>query len=68
MCRAVRCKTCQKTTWAGCGLHIDQVRARVPSKDWCPGHNNEPRQAAGSRLGDRLRRLLGHRPENQDHR
>jgi hypothetical protein len=38
MCRAVRCKVCAKTTWAGCGEHVDQVMARVPSGDRCPGH------------------------------
>ena len=31
MCRAVRCKTCAKTTWAGCGQHINQVKAGVPA-------------------------------------
>ena len=27
MCRAKRCPTCGKTTWAGCGQHINQVKA-----------------------------------------
>ena len=35
MCRAVSCKKCGKTTWAGCGHHIDQVKATVPAKQWC---------------------------------
>ena len=26
MCRAVTCKQCGKTTWAGCGQHIDAVK------------------------------------------
>jgi len=38
MCRAVRCKTCGKTTWAGCGQHVAQVKARVPAEQWCAGH------------------------------
>lgn len=38
MCRATRCKTCGKTTWAGCGQHIAQVKVSVPSGQWCPGH------------------------------
>jgi hypothetical protein len=38
MCREARCKTCGKTTWAGCGQHIDSVKARVPAANWCPGH------------------------------
>ena len=38
MCRAVTCKTCQKTTWAGCGQHVDQVMRAVPAARRCPGH------------------------------
>lgn len=45
MCHPVRCRTCDKTTWAGCGAHIDAVRARVVPEQWCPGHDisDEPR-------------------------
>ncbi len=42
MCRAVTCKQCGKTTWAGCGQHVDQVLARVPRDDRCPGHPRKP--------------------------
>jgi hypothetical protein len=38
MCRPTTCKTCGKTTWAGCGQHVAQVKATVPAGDWCPGH------------------------------
>ena len=38
MCRAVRCKTCGKTTWSGCGYHVDNVMAGIPKADRCPGH------------------------------
>lgn len=41
MCHAKRCRTCGKTTWAGCGLHVTQVRATVPADQWCPGHNHD---------------------------
>jgi len=44
MCRPVRCKTCGKTTWAGCGQHVDQVRRTVPHDQWCAGHADEPRE------------------------
>jgi hypothetical protein len=30
MCRKVKCKTCGKFTWAGCGQHIEQALAGVP--------------------------------------
>ncbi|WP_328353924.1 hypothetical protein OG976_22590 [Mycobacterium sp. NBC_00419] len=38
MCRAVNCRVCGKTTWAGCGMHVDAVRRGVPAGQWCPGH------------------------------
>ena len=47
MCRAVTCKTCGKTTWAGCGQHIDSVRSGVPTGQWCEGHEKAPSQKGG---------------------
>jgi hypothetical protein len=41
MCRPVLCETCGKITWAGCGDHIDEVRAQVRPEDWCPGHESD---------------------------
>ena len=38
MCRAVRCHICGKTTWAGCGQHVDSVKRGVPAAQWCGGH------------------------------
>ena len=54
MCRPVQCKTCAKTTWAGCGQHVAQVKASVPAGQWCPGHT------APSRPG-KLSKLFGRR-------
>ena len=34
MCRPTTCKTCGKTTWAGCGQHVADVKAMVPSNQW----------------------------------
>ena len=39
MCRPVTCTVCGKTTWAGCGQHIDQVKASVPAGQWCDGQH-----------------------------
>ncbi|MDV8002767.1 hypothetical protein [Rhodococcus sp. IEGM 1408] len=44
MCRPATCKTCGKTTWAGCGNHVDQVMAGVPRIERCPGHELEVKQ------------------------
>lgn len=50
MCRAVTCKTCGKTTWAGCGQHVDQVMRNVAKADRCAGHQGEPRRSLFSRF------------------
>lgn len=51
MCRPVKCQRCGKTTWAGCGDHIDQVRAGVADDDWCEGHpDTESNPGRRSRL------------------
>lgn len=57
MCRPATCRTCGKTTWAGCGQHVDQVMANVPRADRCPGHAETvgSAPAGGSFLG----RLFG---------
>lgn len=57
MCRATTCKTCGKTTWAGCGQHVDQVLRAVPAAQRCPGHDTDS-PAASSGL---LARLFGRR-------
>ena len=53
MCRAITCSTCGKTTWAGCGQHVDQVMRGVPRSERCTGHADEPKPAG------LLARLLG---------
>ncbi len=50
MCRAVTCRTCGKTTWAGCGQHVDMVMAGVARADRCTGHEGEPRRGFLARL------------------
>ncbi|MDO5049680.1 MAG: hypothetical protein Q4D87_07340 [Actinomycetaceae bacterium] len=35
MCSPITCPRCKKTTWTGCGNHVDQVRAMVPADQWC---------------------------------
>ena len=39
MCRPVNCRTWGKTTWAGCGNHVSQVKAGVPAAQWCDGRH-----------------------------
>ena len=61
MCRPVTCKTCGKTTWAGCGQHIAMVKNRVPAGQWCGGKHTPAERAAATqgRGGSLLTRLFG---------
>lgn len=52
MCRATRCRTCGKTTWAGCGQHVASVKAATPPGQWCGGHDDPNNDGW-------LRRILG---------
>jgi hypothetical protein len=35
MCSTARCSRCDKTTWRGCGQHVDQVMRNVPAAKRC---------------------------------
>jgi hypothetical protein len=61
MCRAARCASCGKTTWAGCGAHVDQVMANVRPADRCAcarRATHHPPALAGATLLERLRMWL----------
>lgn len=60
MCRAITCSTCGKTTWAGCGQHIQSVKRSVPSSQWCNGtHTHAEIQAAKDARPGVFARLFG---------
>lgn len=63
MCHAVRCKICSKTTWAGCGQHIELALAGVPTAERCGGHSDaeiaQHRAENRSRAGGVFARLFG---------
>lgn len=50
MCRAVKCRTCGGTTWAGCGMHVDQVMRGVPKQARCTCDPNAPKPGFFARL------------------
>jgi hypothetical protein len=35
MCHATTCQTCNKTTWSGCGQHLESVFRNVPVEKRC---------------------------------
>lgn len=47
MCSPITCRICGKTTWTGCGQHVDQVMRNVPASQRCPGHTREEQPKAG---------------------
>lgn len=59
MCRRATCRVCGKTTWAGCGQHVNQVMAGVPSGDRCHGHSRTEQDTAAGPARGFLSRLLG---------
>jgi len=59
MCRPVKCTVCGKTTWAGCGQHIAQVKASVPRDQWCDNRHTQAEIDAATRSTGFLSRLLG---------
>ncbi|MCR8670006.1 hypothetical protein [Agrococcus sp. HG114] len=60
MCRSTTCRVCGKTTWAGCGQHVQEVRRTVPASQWCNGTHSQSEidQAQSARPGF-LARLFG---------
>lgn len=43
MCRAVKCRSCGKSTWAGCGNHVQEVMRNIPKSDRCTCDRNAPK-------------------------
>lgn len=35
MCRRVECNECKRPTYAGCGMHVEQVLGSVPREARC---------------------------------
>lgn len=56
MCSPVRCRTCQKTTWSGCGMHADEVLSGVPAEQRCDCASTPARDARDVLSGLPLRR------------
>ena len=62
MCRRVECSKCGRPTYAGCGMHVEQVLGNVPAAQRCRcREESAKRPTGGDAAGARpwLRRLLG---------
>lgn len=59
MCRRVTCSECEKPTYAGCGMHIEQVLGDVPVKERCQGGHTKDTSSKGGFLQSVIDRLRG---------
>ena len=60
MCRRVQCEKCGKPTYAGCGMHIEQVLAGVPVEERCRCRDQKEDAQAGAKAAPSIvRRILG---------
>jgi hypothetical protein len=60
MCRRVTCSSCGKPTFAGCGMHVEQVLGDVPPAERCKcGEKRAASQPAAGGEQSFWKRLLG---------
>ena len=64
MCRRVECSECNKPTFAGCGMHVEQVLGDVAREDRCCCRENAKKAKAkgaaeGAATPSILRRFFG---------
>ena len=62
MCRRVDCRKCGLPTYAGCGMHVEQVLGDVPPAKRCRCREERSRESpetGGGSLRSRLRALFG---------
>jgi hypothetical protein len=63
MCRRVDCRKCGRPTFAGCGMHVEQVLGNVPPSKRCRCREEsaakEPSKDGSPALLSRLRDLIG---------
>ncbi len=61
MCRRVDCSKCGRPTFAGCGMHVEQVLGNVPPAQRCQCREERAKSPAAPGTGPRswLRGLLG---------
>lgn len=58
MCRRVECSECHKPTYAGCGMHVEQVLGDVPREERCSCREQRKKERASAEPSI-LRRLFG---------
>lgn len=57
MCRRIVCAECKKPSYAGCGMHVEQVLGDVPREERCTCRERPKRE--GATQPSALRRFFG---------
>jgi hypothetical protein len=57
MCQRVKCSSCGKPSYVGCGAHVEQVLGDVPAENRC--RCREAKQTQARAGGGLLQRLFG---------
>lgn len=61
MCQRVRCSSCGKPSFVGCGRHVEQVLGDVPRDERCKCGECEDTESTGGETRERsvIERLFG---------
>jgi len=59
MCRRVVCTKCGRPTYAGCGMHIEQVLGNVPPAERCRCREERAKMAGSASASGPLAWLRG---------
>ena len=51
MCQRIQCSQCGKPTFAGCGMHVEQVLGNVPRDERCKCREAHPDKAGKAKAG-----------------
>lgn len=54
MCRRVECSECKKPTFAGCGMHVEEVLGNVPKEARCACRETKKSASADASILSRL--------------
>lgn len=58
MCRRVECPECHQPTFAGCGMHVEQVLGDVPREKRCACREKRGKEEPAEKASV-IRRLFG---------
>lgn len=62
MCRRVECRKCGRPTFAGCGMHVEQVLGDIPVTQRCRCREEQSKDSGGGTttgFRSRVRALFG---------